>query len=804
MILDHIVMENIRSYRHEEIEFPKGVSLFEGDIGSGKSTILMSIEFALFGLGSQKAESLLAKNTSSGKVMLGFSVNGKKYEVRRALIKNSTIAQDSKSSCIIADGQKEPLSTTELKQRILQILKFNEPTNPRAESRIFRYAVFTPQETMKNVLSDEKMRLETIRKAFGIEDYNIAASNADALLQKIKGSMNVLQERFKCIEELEMANRKSDENIAEIEKSVSQIIQTKGTHEEAEITVSAELDSLRKRSEEKNRTEVKIEAKKTEIQDCKKTISRIEDNKVADQDELRKYNMQYEELSRIKKPDILKTVGELDAEIGRFRKISDELIRHNAKRDSIIEDISRLKRSLGDAGTKSNMTENLEMLQRQNDSLELKLQELEEGQKKTEGQKTESHAERKRLESEMERIEKLGNRCLTCSREISDAERIKLVSERREKAGVLAQKILDAKRRIEETANSIKENRAGVSAKSLEINRIRQIIPQIDELESKTSGLNLIESEIARLNQENDGEQYGKDPIKSLTDTRDQLIRYENARGQKERTDAAIREKQARIRAGQKYHTKSKRCCCLTGKRSWKVLYSEYESADLQGQIRQKDAQLRELREKIGQSMSLLERNNAQISAERARISENKSRIDEAKKWKERHAYVSECHEWIKQFLIPTARQIEKQLLLSILRDFDETYRRWYSILVEDPTKESRIDEGFTPTVSQSGYEQSLEYLSGGEKTSIALAYRLTLNSLMRKEVESMRSNLLILDEPTDGFSKNHLDKMRDVLDELGSEQIILVSHERELESRVDHVFRVSKQDGVSKVSAVS
>ena len=803
MILDYIVMENIRSYRHEEIVFPMGVSLFEGDIGSGKSTILMSIEFALFGLGSQKAESLLAKNTSSGKVTLGFSVSGEKYEVQRALIKNNTITQDSKNSWIKADGQKEPLSTSELKQRILQILKFNEPTNPRAESRIFRYAVFTPQETMKNVLSDKEMRLETIRKAFGIEDYNIAASNAGTLLQEIKGNMNVLQERFKCIEELEMANRESDETIAGIEKSVREIIQTKSRHEESEVAVSAELDSLRKRSEEKNRTEVKIEAKKTEIQDCKKTISRIEENKSADQEELRKYNIQYEELSRIKKPDILKTVGELDAEIDRFRKISDELIRNNAKRDSTMEDISRLKRSLGDTGTKSEMTKNLEILQMQSDSLELKLQELEKKQKKTEGQKTEGQTERKRLENEMERIEKLGNRCLTCSREISDAERVKLVSERREKAGILTQKILDAEKRIEEAASNIKENKTGVSEKSLEINRIRQIIPQIGELESKTSGLGMIESEIARLNQENAGGQYGNNPIKSLTDTRDQLIKYENARGQKERIDAAIREKQARILTGQKSHEEQK--MLLSGReKELERLYSEYESVDLQGQIRQKDAQLQELREKIGQSMSLLERNNTQISAERSRISENKKSIDEAKKWKEQHAYVSECREWVERFLIPTARQIEKQVLLSILRDFDETYRRWYSILVEDPTKESRIDEGFTPTVSQNGYEQNLEYLSGGEKTSVALAYRLTLNSLMRKEVESMRSNLLILDEPTDGFSKNQLGKMREVLYELGSEQIILVSHERELESHVDHIFRVSKQDGVSNISAAS
>jgi exonuclease SbcC len=35
MILNSIEIENIRSYNHEKIEFPKGITLFEGDIGSG-------------------------------------------------------------------------------------------------------------------------------------------------------------------------------------------------------------------------------------------------------------------------------------------------------------------------------------------------------------------------------------------------------------------------------------------------------------------------------------------------------------------------------------------------------------------------------------------------------------------------------------------------------------------------------------------------------------------------------------------------------------------------------------------------
>ena len=56
---------------------------------------------------------------------------------------------------------------------------------------------------------------------------------------------------------------------------------------------------------------------------------------------------------------------------------------------------------------------------------------------------------------------------------------------------------------------------------------------------------------------------------------------------------------------------------------------------------------------------------------------------------------------------------------------------------------------------------------SGGEITSVSLAYRLTLNMTMRQETESMNSNLLILDEPTDGFSKNQLSKVKDVLREM-------------------------------------
>jgi exonuclease SbcC len=60
----------------------------------------------------------------------------------------------------------------------------------------------------------------------------------------------------------------------------------------------------------------------------------------------------------------------------------------------------------------------------------------------------------------------------------------------------------------------------------------------------------------------------------------------------------------------------------------------------------------------------------------------------------------------------------------------------------------------------------------------------------------------LILDEPTDGFSKEQLGKVREILDELQSPQIVIVSHEKELESFADQIFKVAKSQGVSKIVA--
>src|SRR3972149_7386874 len=176
MLLKKIAMKNIRSYTDEEIKFPEGSLLLAGDIGCGKSTILLSIDFALFGL--SKAEingsDMLRHGKSFGSVELEFSIGEKNYRIKRTLKRNAnSIVQDSGQLAV--DGRTYNYTATELKAKLLEILGY-PPELLRKNKPVFRYTVYTPQEQMKQILLSSD-RLEVLRKLFNIDKYGQIKNN---------------------------------------------------------------------------------------------------------------------------------------------------------------------------------------------------------------------------------------------------------------------------------------------------------------------------------------------------------------------------------------------------------------------------------------------------------------------------------------------------------------------------------------------------------------------------------------------------------------------------------------------------
>ena len=810
MILDSIELENIRSYTKEKIEFPKGITLFEGDIGSGKSSVLMAIEFALFGLGSQKPEALLSKKATDGSVTLSFEVDGTKYEIKRSLKrKGNSVSQDAKNSYLQSNGQSEPLSPTELKQRVLQILNFNEPGDPRAISRIFRYAVFTPQEEMKQILRDSTIRLETIRRAFGVEDYKTAAENAKVLSSALKTQMAVFEERYSKLSEDTDELKQMKTSHKNLEKLLLKLEQNKNNFQSQVKQLEKERDSVLKKEKNKIKLESELQNFQSKIKSNEDLIESYDGQIQENQDEIADIKSELSDIKKIKKPTE-KTLDEIEKEISRGSKIRDKVITLESKRENLDSEVENLQKFLGPATkfTEKYCNEEIKKYQQNLDKASNELEKVEKLIEKQKEIKIKSESQISIIKENLDKVAKLGAKCPYCDHKLTK-EHIKKLEKERKELLLKNEKILkDSKKKLEELEFEQEKIDEQISVNGDAITKIERYLPDLKNLYLKSNELTVIQKELKvvqsqiLISEEKFFPNEGRfdNSVAYLRELKDTLIEYQNA--SKNTKELQRRQEKAKIAfdksKSQKVQIEEKN---LKLTKDIKSLESDLQSfVGLDDEIENNHTMLEKKNSEFSKIKETIAGNNANLKNYDERITQIEQQISEAEKWKKKNRKFSNYYDWFKEFFIPTVEQIEKQVLLSIQQNFNEIYRRWYSILIDDSTKESRIDEEFSPIIEQDGYEQDVDYLSGGEKTSIALAYRLTLNSMMRQETDSLKSNLLILDEPTDGFSKTQLSKVRDVLQELKSQQIILVSHEKELETYVDNIFQITKQEGISKV----
>jgi exonuclease SbcC len=117
----------------------------------------------------------------------------------------------------------------------------------------------------------------------------------------------------------------------------------------------------------------------------------------------------------------------------------------------------------------------------------------------------------------------------------------------------------------------------------------------------------------------------------------------------------------------------------------------------------------------------------------------------------------------------------------------------------------AKIDETYTPIVqSEEGYERNTNYISGGERTLLAFAYRLGLGQLITQSRTGHGLYILFLDEPTESLGREDgsIDRLAEAISRLRAiEQIIAVTHSEAFAEKAEHVIRVEKEDNVSRVS---
>jgi len=676
MILKSIHLVNIRSYEDATIEFPLGTTVFEGDIRSGKSTILYAIEFALFGLGSLRGTFLLRNGVKEGSVTLVFETDGQEYEVFRGLKRKGKSVQQSEEGYIKGPAGKSYLSAGELKERILQILNFNEPPDPKAQSVIYRYAIFTPQDEMKEVITkDVDKRLQTLRRAYRIEDYKIASLNASNLTGVIKDRSTWLAGQTADLDEKKKQLEDITKRIDEATKS---------------------LEPLRKEEEKLQAQHEKKQGQLKELQEIKGKIKQVEAQIPDIKDQINEKTGQRDENNKQIQKLTKKIQEELQPAITQLKKIGrptpktkEQLKAEVLKLKAVVKEAQKLR------GKLEERAESFESLIKKKicPVCERPLE-----PKEFKGKLSHVELERKKLDKKIHELEK--------------------ETENREELADKVKDFEEAQKQLRQLEPQLQESEEGIEV-------LLKGIPKLDKaIEQLQDKLKKAEAE-----------------ARGLEDLSKKIETFEKESEELERNLQGTREQIAGIRKD--------------------IENSKESKAKLENEIAEKEAQVA------------------------IKISLGEHKI------------------WLGDYFIPTLENIEKHVMITINRGFNDQFQKWFQTLIEDPEMQVRVDEEFTPIIEQGGYEQDFFSLSGGEKTSVALAYRLALNTTVQEISTGMKSNLLVLDEPTDGFSKEQVFRIRDILNELRCPQVVIVSHERELEGCADQVFRVQRTHGVSSVARV-
>ena len=152
MRLEKLELKNIRSYKNLEIDFPKGSSLLSGDIGSGKTSILLGLQFALFGLQpGQRGSSILRHGETEAYAKLKLEVDNNPIILERTIkkSKSGTITQDSQTITML--GKTEEISTLEMKERVITLLNYPKEFAKKS-NLLYKFTVYTPQEEMKTII----------------------------------------------------------------------------------------------------------------------------------------------------------------------------------------------------------------------------------------------------------------------------------------------------------------------------------------------------------------------------------------------------------------------------------------------------------------------------------------------------------------------------------------------------------------------------------------------------------------------------------------------------------------------------
>ena len=231
-MITSIELGDFLAHSETKLEFEKGVTIFVGENGAGKSSIIDGITFSLFGQHTRKSnKGLIKRGSNQGYSKIEFSINGKQYEtVRKIDSKGGLVATFSE---ITKEGRVE-IAAGERKQ-------FGESMTKQVEKIIgmdfekLKIASIVQQGELNSIINAKPKEFKELLNAIiGIDKLDVASESMKKVTKEFREKIKTdLGYDDTHIEILERELEKSQQEIKEAEPEKNQLeLKQKQIHEE--------------------------------------------------------------------------------------------------------------------------------------------------------------------------------------------------------------------------------------------------------------------------------------------------------------------------------------------------------------------------------------------------------------------------------------------------------------------------------------------------------------------------------------------------------------------------------------------
>jgi exonuclease SbcC len=251
MIIDRIILRNFKRFSSQEIRFRDGITGILGNNGTGKSSIVEAIFFALYGvqatgISSDYIVSSFASPKEKCEVRLDFRVGGDEFQVRRCFKKGKTVQHDAR---FYRGGKLRATGVSQVETEVRRVLGMG-PVD-------FRNTVYAAQKDLLTLLENTPgKRKEWFLRALGIdylktESDRLLKERVDARereLQLLEGELKGLAARLDLqeMENLRESETRLRTSIQDLERQVK-------SHAGKKQEVALELQQFSERKTEHTR-----------------------------------------------------------------------------------------------------------------------------------------------------------------------------------------------------------------------------------------------------------------------------------------------------------------------------------------------------------------------------------------------------------------------------------------------------------------------------------------------------------------------------------------------------------------------